>query len=135
MMVHLAAWSGLRAAELGGLQLGDVDLPPGRGKPGTLRVERTSIVVDGKTAYDSPETRGSRRRVPLTQDSVTVLRAYLEVHPLQDDPLARFSPPSASLARSRRVCGLKTEMASASLPPLTRRSPRYRPAMRSVGCV
>jgi len=92
VMVHLAAWSGLRAAELGGLQLGDIDLPPCSGKPGTLRVERTSIVVDGRTVYDTPKTRGSRRRVPLTQDAVTLLRTYLELHPRKDDAVAPLFP-------------------------------------------
>ena len=47
--VHLAAWCGLRAAELAGLQVGDVELPDlsinpnAQAKPGLLRVERTVI--------------------------------------------------------------------------------------------
>lgn len=47
--VHVAAWAGLRAAELCGLMVGDVDLSPNR--PGLLRVERTARVVDGAVTY------------------------------------------------------------------------------------
>jgi integrase len=53
VMVHLAAWSGLRAAELAGLQIGDVGLPDPPinphvpAKPGVLHVERTIITIDG----------------------------------------------------------------------------------------
>ncbi|MGV9713986.1 tyrosine-type recombinase/integrase [Gordonia sp. NPDC003424] len=33
VLVHVAAWSGLRAAEIGGLQVGDVELPGTAGQP------------------------------------------------------------------------------------------------------
>jgi integrase len=52
--VHLAAWAGLRAAELCGLQVGDVELPAptinpnAPAKPGLVRVARTVIVLDGR---------------------------------------------------------------------------------------
>lgn len=105
VMVHVAAWSGLRAAELGGLQLGDIDLPAGAGKPGTVRVERTSIIVDGVAFYDSPKTRGSRRRVPLTQETVEMLRAYSEAHPRQGELTAPLFP--AFLLTSHKPTGIK----------------------------
>lgn len=59
VMVHLAAWSALRAAELAGLQVGDVELPAkttnpnATPKPGSLRVDRTVMVIDGKLSYDT----------------------------------------------------------------------------------
>lgn len=65
VLVHVAAWAGLRAAELAGLQVGDVDLPArsinpnARAKPGTLRVDRTVITIDGALVYDTPKTRGA----------------------------------------------------------------------------
>lgn len=68
VMVHLAAWSGLRAAELAGLQVGDVELPErsinpnAPTKPGVLHVERTVITIDGALVYDTPKTKGSRRK-------------------------------------------------------------------------
>jgi len=104
VLVHLAAWSGLRAAELGGLQVGDVTLPlpslnpnaPAR--PGVLRVERTVQVIGGELTYGAPKTRGSRRRVPLPAATVAVLRDYLAAHPRAADTAAPLFPASTLLA-------------------------------------
>ncbi|MGW5075966.1 site-specific integrase [Rhodococcus sp. NPDC004095] len=104
VMVHLAAWSGLRAAELAGLQVGDVELPAktinpnAAAKPGLLRVERTVMVVGGVLGYDTPKTKGSRRRVPLTPATVEVLRDYLAAHPRGDEPGAPLFPASVLVA-------------------------------------
>ena len=92
--VHLAAWSGLRAAELAGLQVGDVELPEptinpnAAAKPGVLHVERTVITVDGALVYDTPKTKGSRRRVPLMTATTELLRDYLAEHPRRNNPTA-----------------------------------------------
>ncbi|MGW4016777.1 tyrosine-type recombinase/integrase [Rhodococcus ruber] len=105
VLVHVAAWAGLRAAELAGLQVGDVELPArslnpnARAKPGTLRVERTVITIDGKLTYDTPKTRGSRRRVPLTPASVDLLRDYLVRHPRHDDVTAPLFPAGTLVAQ------------------------------------
>lgn len=91
VMVHLAAWSGLRAAELAGLQVGDVELPEApinpnaAAKPGVLHVERTVIAIDSTLVYDTPKTKGSRRRVPLMAATTELLRDYLAAHPHSDD--------------------------------------------------
>ncbi|MGV0774537.1 tyrosine-type recombinase/integrase [Mycolicibacterium elephantis] len=94
VMVHLAAWSGLRAGELAGLQVGDVELPEpsinpnAPAKPGVLHVERTVIDVDGALRYDTPKTKGSRRRVPLRPTTTELLRDYLAEHPRRNEPAA-----------------------------------------------
>lgn len=111
--VHVAAWAGLRAAELCGLQVGDVELPERslnpnvRPKPGSLRVERTAQVIDGQMGYDAPKTRGSRRRVPLTAATVDVVRDYLTQHPRVDEPTAPLFPAMKLIAP--RPTGLKAE--------------------------
>ena len=97
VLVHVAAWSGLRAAELAGLQIGDVHLPLkiAANRPGSIDVQRTVLVKYGPIAnpwsnaepgapeivYDTTKTRGSRRRVPIPPGAVAVLRQYLAQHP------------------------------------------------------
>lgn len=105
VLVHLAAWSGLRAAELAGLQVGDVSLPgPSLNpnapvKPGTVRVERTIAWAGATATTVPPKTKGSRRTVPLTAATTAMLRDYLAAHPGRDDltapllPNVRLRPP------------------------------------------
>jgi integrase len=98
VMVQVAAWSGLRAAELAGLQVGDVELPrPSLNpnaptKPGVLRVERTARLVGTSMTYLPPKTKGSRRKVPLTVATTELLRGYLAEHPRSDEPAAPLFP-------------------------------------------
>ncbi len=110
--VHLAAWAGLRAAELCGLQVGDVELPAptinpnAPAKPGLVRVARTVIVLDGAlTCDDTPKTKGSRRRVPLTPATVAVMRDYLAEHP--HGPTSADPDPTAPLFPSMRLIAEK----------------------------
>ena len=51
-------------------------------------MQRTVIDVDGTLVYDTPKTKGSRRRVPLTAATTGLLRGYLAAHPRRDDPTA-----------------------------------------------
>ena len=95
VLVHLAAWAGLRAAELGGLQIRDVELARTSARPAGVRVERTVTFVGGAVAYDTPKTRGSKRRVPLTAATESCLRSYLAVHPRSDEPFAPLFPACA----------------------------------------
>lgn len=111
IMVHVAAWTGLRAAELAGLQVGDVKLPQphNQAAPGAVHVLRTVLVKYGplvnleskatpgkpEIVYDTPKTRGSRRKVPLTPATVAVLRDYLELHLRADEPFAPLFPASS----------------------------------------
>ena len=92
VFVHLAAWSGLRAGEMAGLQVGDIDLPSVPAKSATLRVERTVIQIKGGLRYDSPKTKGSRRKVPLTPQTAEMLSEYLAEHPRRNEPSAPLFP-------------------------------------------
>jgi integrase len=101
-LVHLAAWSGLRAGELCGLQVGDVRLPantaPTRaghgsaGQAGQLNVVRTVVLINGALQLQEPKTLGSRRRVPLPPATTALLAEYLADHPRRDDPTAPLFP-------------------------------------------
>lgn len=108
---HLAAWSGLWAAELAGLQVGDVTLPKlnlnpnAPAKPGTVRVERTIAWTGATPTVVPPKTRGSRRTVPLTAATTAHLRDYFAAHPRRDDPTAPLFP-SVSLT-AQRPTGVK----------------------------
>jgi integrase len=108
---HLAAWSGLRAAELAGLRVGDVTLskptinPNAATKPGTVRVEQTIAWTGATPTAMAPKTKGSRRRVPLTAATTAMLRDYLAVHPRRDEPTAPLFP-SVTL-KSQRPTGVK----------------------------
>lgn len=103
VLVHLAAWSGLRAAELAGLQVGDVALPkvsanpnaPARG--GYVNVQRTVATLGGELRYVAPKTRGSRRRVPLPAHTRKILRDYLATHPRRAELGAPLFPGMALL--------------------------------------
>ena len=111
VMVSVAAWSGLRAGELAGLQVGDVVLPkPGinpnaAARSGELRVERALTSLGGKLTYIDPKTQGSRRKVPITLDTTALLRDYLAVHPRSDDPTAPLFPGMA--LRADRPTGVR----------------------------
>ncbi|MFC9790864.1 tyrosine-type recombinase/integrase [Rhodococcus sp. NPDC127528] len=135
VLVHLAAWSGLRAAELAGLQIGDLELPPEHAPtaPGAVSVQRTVLVKYGPLAspaarvpgrrtgeakpeivYDTPKTKGSRRKVPLTPATVAVLRDYLAVHPRTDELGAPLFP----------ACSLKPQKPTGKRAPIHEHGPR-----------
>ena len=88
-LVHLAVWSGLRAGELAGLQVRDF-IQNGNGA--MLAVERTVIDAGEGLVYDTPKTKGSRRRVPLTVETTAILSDHLAAHPRANDPQAPLFP-------------------------------------------
>lgn len=105
VLVHMAAWTGLRSGELAGLQIGDIDL----GRNPSVSVQRTALVVPGTPAggdtpatgpravYDTPKTRRSRRRVPLTAATVAILRDYLTPGNRLDGGDRRFNAAATRL--------------------------------------
>lgn len=98
---HVAAWSGLRAAELCGLNVGDVLATD------KLRVDRTVRVIDGVMTVLTPKTKGSRREVPLPAHTVELLADYLAAHPHGDDPAAPLFPNMRLIAP--RPTGVKAD--------------------------
>lgn len=116
-LVLVAALGELRAAELAGLQVGDVILPPvGRGK---LRVERAIAGVGAELVYIPVKTQASRRQVELSAQTTTILRDYFAVHPRRDHPAA---PLFAGMAlRSPRPTGVRVK-SEQGVTPATRQA-------------
>lgn len=106
VLVHVAAWAGLRAAELGGLTIANVELPDpplnpnAPAKPGVLRVQQAARARGAAIEYGPLKTKQSYRRVPLTADTTALLRDYLAQHPRADEADAPLWP-GMSLTRPR----------------------------------
>lgn len=70
VLVHVAAWTGLRAGELAGLQISDVCLPDvplnsnAPAKPGSLHVQRAARAQGPQMVCMTPKTPSSNRWVP-----------------------------------------------------------------------
>ena len=98
LVILFLAYSGLRAAELAGLEIRDV-----RGN--AIRVERTKRKVRGGWETGTPKSRKSRRVVPLDDWLADDLRAYLATHPRRtesDAPLfpARYGRNAPGVSRA-----------------------------------
>ena len=106
VLVHVAGWAGLRAAELGGLTIANVELPdpplnPNISvKPGVLRVQHAVRPNGAAIEYGPLKTKQSYRRVPLTAETTAMLRDYLAQHPRRDEADAPLWP-GMSLTRPR----------------------------------
>lgn len=68
---HLACMTGLRRAELAGLQWGDIELDAG-----VLSVRRSRTLVDGMPVVKAPKSATSRRTIDLDGETVATLRAW-----------------------------------------------------------
>ncbi len=88
LVVLFLAYSGLRAAELAGLEIGDLRLGPAP----SIVVRRTKRKVKGGWETGTPKSRKSRRTVPLDAWLADDLRAYLQLHPHAGDPSAPLFP-------------------------------------------
>lgn len=106
VLVHVAVWSGLRAAELGGLTIANVELPDpplnpnAPAKPGVLRVQQAARARGSAIEYGPLKTKQSYRRVPLTAETTALLRDYLAQHPRGDEADAPLWP-GMTLTRPR----------------------------------
>lgn len=93
LAVTTSAYSGLRAGELAGLNIGDVGLPEVEGRNGSLRVTRTRRAVCGGFETGTPKSKRSRTTVPVDVWLADDLRRYVcEVHPFGNPDRADYDP-------------------------------------------
>lgn len=116
LAIKFAAFSGLRAAELAGLQVADLNLSEHKGTAGQLHVNRTktkrrSAESDGSRPQwitDTPKSTKSIRVVPIDAWLADDLRDYLaDVHPHARDPKAPLFPGRLTM-RAALARGLDT---------------------------
>jgi integrase len=100
-VVLFAAFTGLRAGELAGLNVGDLMLPQIPGSAGSVSVTRTRRAVRGGWETSTPKSAKSRRVVPIDGWLADDLRAYLADHHPHGDPASSGFDPSASLFPGR----------------------------------
>ncbi|MFC5947090.1 tyrosine-type recombinase/integrase [Pseudonocardia lutea] len=101
--VLFLAYTGLRAAELAGLDVGDLTLHGGQG---SVRVRRTRWKKKGVWHVGTPKSRTSRRTVPLDSWLAEMMASYLtDTHPNGSDPDAPLFP-------NRKVGGIRQRQGS-----------------------
>jgi integrase len=93
LVVLFTAFTGLRAGELAGLNVGDLTLPQVPGSAGSVSVTRQRRAVRGGWETTTPKSVKSRRVVPIDAWLADDLRAYLaDDHPHADDSNAPLFP-------------------------------------------
>ncbi|MGW5522710.1 tyrosine-type recombinase/integrase [Gordonia sp. NPDC003950] len=98
LMVEFLAYSGLRAAENSGLEIGDLAFTTRPGPDSTtvtrcsVSVRRTKDRKGGEWITTTPKSRKSRRTVPLPPWLAEKLRQYVAAHPRANEPSAPLWP-------------------------------------------
>lgn len=86
LLIRFAAYTGLRAGEITGLRIRDLNLAAGH-----VEVRQTLQRIAGEWVSGTPKSKRSTRNVPLVNRSlVRELREYLLQHPYSSDPTALF---------------------------------------------
>lgn len=101
LALTFCAYSGLRAAELAGLQVGDLTLSEHAGTAGAVRVERTKRHTPNGVVTEPPKTDESIRTVPLESWLADDMRDYLRTHPYASDPNAALFPGRLTLQAAK----------------------------------
>jgi integrase len=116
LLVRVAAWSGLRAGEIGALRVGRIDLPSGR-----LEVAESVSEIHGELVYGSPKTY-SRRRVALPGPLFEELLRHLDTIDDGDPDRLVFGSPSGGPLRHNNFLRrhYKPAVARAGIDPRTR---------------
>jgi integrase len=103
LMTYFAAYTGLRAEELAGSEVGDLAFAPG--PKCTVHVRRAKKRHAGEWTTDTLKSARSRRDVPLPPWLATRLVGYLtNTHPRSAEPHAPLWPNRALGGARRRGC-------------------------------
>ena len=93
--VEFLAYTGLRAAEFAGMDVGDVTIGRRRDRSyaGSIAVNRTRRKLGGEWITGTPKSKKSRRTILLDDWLAEKLHHYLtETHPRGEDPNAPLFP-------------------------------------------
>lgn len=101
LVVLFAAFTGLRAGELAGLNVGDLTLSQVSGSAGSVSVTRTRRAARGDWETSTPKSAKSRRTVPIDAWLADDLRAYLANHHPHGEPATADYDPEAPLFPGR----------------------------------
>ncbi|MDQ1629451.1 MAG: hypothetical protein QOI54_3195 [Actinomycetota bacterium] len=96
LVVTFAAWSGLRAGEIAGMRVRNVD--PMRRR---VRVEETVVALRGGLQADTPKTPKSRRAVPLPASLAHLLADHIAARGLGPNDYMFGSPDGSPLNHGR----------------------------------
>ncbi|MDL9935480.1 tyrosine-type recombinase/integrase [Gordonia sp. ABSL1-1] len=106
LAVTFSAYTGLRAGELRGLEIGDLTLPKTPGAMGMVSVSRTKTRRGGRWETGTPKSVRSTRVVPIDGWLADDLRDYLVTHPRRLDPAAPLFPGRMTCAEAK-TAGVK----------------------------
>jgi integrase len=136
LLTLFAAYTGLRAAELAGLQIGDLTFTPGlAGVRVSVNVRRTKTRRGGVWVAGTLKSKHSRRTVPLPGWLAARMRDYLDtVHPRADEPGAPLWPNRAvGGSRSAERLAVSPLDFSEPIDPTAFYKNVLRPALVAVG--
>lgn len=142
LMVEFLAYTGIRSAELAGLEVGDLAFTTAPGNTDAplvrcvVNIRRTKNRKDGQWVTSTPKSRRSRRSVPLPPWLAERMHAYLATdHPRADDPCAPLWP-SRKNGGGHRAAGHRYAVPfdwTQPLAPGTFYDTVFRPALAAVG--
>jgi integrase len=101
LVVTFDGFTGLRAAEVAGLEIRDLTLSDIPATAGAVRVERTKKKDGATWVTEATKTDESERTVPLEPWLADDLRDYLRTHPRATDPTAPLFPGRLNLAQAK----------------------------------
>jgi integrase len=120
LSIHLAAYAGLRAGEIGGLRLQDVDQLTCQ-----LSVVQATSREGGKAVLGPVKTKGSRRRIEVPRFLIDELMAFIAAHGVMDDGRIFRTRKGGYLEHIRLNQECQAAATRAGLPPINFHSLRH----------